>query len=1610
MADIGVLNLTIHDNSQTAADGLNSLASALTAVKTAKANFSLRIVANQIKGIVEAVQGIKGASTIIKNIGTMFNSIVKVSKVTDFAMGADKIRELAESMNLLADAKARMQEVSHGDATGGMKGTVMGEIAQSTTEAVQTVKKNVDALEDAMELARKSSQPFVKMAALGIYGTSMPKKQIEGQTMMDLDGLLKEAEGMQTVEHTTSQASEAFDVYNRTITEAIEKAKNYAAAQEELAKNAEAAKAAIAESSRIIHELEKPIDYSGIQTFIDKMTDATSGKWAFGSAATFQVPALEQGGPFEYAIDEIAHYSEALDQARRDMQFWSQEYDRIAKRIKYNGETAERTMELSWAEKSFYAAVEQAEEYEAHLALINEHIATYQDRMRGTGSIKGIYEDVNFGPTLAGLHGVEEQMRLIEEISKGTGLGIDEIKRQLEEFSNGMIHFGKESESMNGVLDEAAVDGLENFREEMDQVTESMGPAVSKITLLLERIQLLEGKLARLQDMPEFDKFGNPTSRNQQINDTMLQIGRTWEQLDRLVQKAHEAQAAQQAALSVANGPAQNPLHADYGQELVSNLVDNYSEIDLMELKLNGLQEALARDINNNAVDTQQIAERTMAIQRLKDKIEELKNAQDETSGSAISLGSAWSGLKAGMAKMFPTITQLLKRFRSMIMMRSMRYVIRQITAGFREGVENVYNYSKAVGTSLAPAMDQAATALQQMKNSIGAAVAPVIQALVPVLQNVVNWFINVINYANQFFALLNGQSTWTRALPEQAEAFEKSSKSAKNASKAMKDLLADWDELNIIQNQSGGGSGSGTGKTAEEYKNMFEEVSQFDERIKDSLSFIDEYLGGLTGLLKKAGLILLGWKFSKAFAGFLGTLGKLVAGGALVSIGLDLTYGAAYDAGAKGYFDSHDILRAIIGGLATALGGSLITSALGIGGAWGFGIGLMAAAVVTIVGYCQGEKDLNDASKWGNLTYTQDQIKDFVTKQFTFKVDAEIDVMDAHIRDEADAKNKVDAAVAEFNNSLENAEKIVADIDTSKPEEKVAAVKQAATDAKEAIEALKALIDTNEKGLQWTLTNFTFTNENGEDISAALLESIQVSNKTLREYFTGVGEDLAKLVYEGEKTGWKNGEMEAALALMESQKRIYDRADEMKNKLQVQQESSAAAEALKKSAEDGLLSRETAMQFYTEQTKRLQEYRDKVKETVQQEADSLLYFASLAESAAIEAGYDPNTNTGSEQAMALHDAYVEYMNNYNAIMDDVDKAIEDRLKDTKEAMAKEWANTLLAVYGGDYEKVAQVLGDNGVFEIDWSKGLFADTTSWKNINTHNIEETANRLRELLVQELVNPDMDYTGLVGHYINDLGGNVFDLLTDEARQAIADKILQYSDIPSNAYNIFKQMFYIDDETAGKYLQKPEYQDIWSDVLNQNGEPVKPELKVEPKIEVEVNEDDLMEQLKQEVVAALQDGKLDIQEELDLMTMSVELGLGMNALQDVLDEIGIKLDEEGNMIKDRGRTRPMAVIGSAGMSDSGNLARTNPYAIGTQQMAAATGTTAAEDKLVSGMNGMQRTGEESNDLLGQLIRICTQISQKSFTVEINPSARWGGVSERSKSAYGKVTGDYT
>ena len=174
---------------------------------------------------------------------------------------------------------------------------------------------------------------------------------------------------------------------------------------------------------------------------------------------------------------------------------------------------------------------------------------------------------------------------------------------------------------------------------------------------------------------------------------------------------------------------------------------------------------------------------------------------------------------------------QLWAAMKRIAMYRAMRTAIKMVTQAFREGIQNLYQYSSLINGTFKQSMDTLATSALYLKNSLGAMVAPIINALAPAIDMLVDKFVDLLNIFNQFLAMITGASTWTKALkyPKQyAENMER----AGGAAKELRATLLGFDEINRLDDLKARGGGGGT--PGMDYSKMFEEVPLIKKSLSD--------------------------------------------------------------------------------------------------------------------------------------------------------------------------------------------------------------------------------------------------------------------------------------------------------------------------------------------------------------------------------------------------------------------------------------------------------------------------------------------------------------------------------------------------------------------------------------------------------------------------------------------------------------------------------------------------------------------------------------------------------------------------------------------------------
>ena len=213
------------------------------------------------------------------------------------------------------------------------------------------------------------------------------------------------------------------------------------------------------------------------------------------------------------------------------------------------------------------------------------------------------------------------------------------------------------------------------------------------------------------------------------------------------------------------------------------------------------------------------------------------------------------AGLAAKVKQTTSGLGQMLSSLKRIAMYRAIRAFLSALTSAMKEGINNIYQYSNAMGGTFAQSMDRLATSSQYLKNSLGAMAAPIINALAPAIDFVIDKIATLLNYINMLFARLSGASVFTAAkksATSYGDSLSSAGSSAADAAKEIRNATTGIDELNMIMEND---SSSGGGGSSTDYGSMFEElpidssVSDFADKLKEAFTNADwEGLGTILG------------------------------------------------------------------------------------------------------------------------------------------------------------------------------------------------------------------------------------------------------------------------------------------------------------------------------------------------------------------------------------------------------------------------------------------------------------------------------------------------------------------------------------------------------------------------------------------------------------------------------------------------------------------------------------------------------------------------------------------------------------------------------------------
>lgn len=179
-------------------------------------------------------------------------------------------------------------------------------------------------------------------------------------------------------------------------------------------------------------------------------------------------------------------------------------------------------------------------------------------------------------------------------------------------------------------------------------------------------------------------------------------------------------------------------------------------------------------------------------------------------------------GFKAGTSAAIKFFSSLKR----IAMYRAVRYILSLITTSFKEGLQNVVQYSSSANA----VVSELTSKFTQLKNSIGAATIPLLQLIAPALISLMNLAMQAADALNQVFSVLAGNSIYIKANTDYWEDYAKSISNAKNS-------VAGFDELNKL------------GDSSTDYDSMFETVELDNAAVEDKFGWIIEIVGKIQNI-----------------------------------------------------------------------------------------------------------------------------------------------------------------------------------------------------------------------------------------------------------------------------------------------------------------------------------------------------------------------------------------------------------------------------------------------------------------------------------------------------------------------------------------------------------------------------------------------------------------------------------------------------------------------------------------------------------------------------------------------------------------------------------------
>lgn len=272
-----------------------------------------------------------------------------------------------------------------------------------------------------------------------------------------------------------------------------------------------------------------------------------------------------------------------------------------------------------------------------------------------------------------------------------------------------------------------------------------------------------------------------------------------------------------------------------------SNFADMFSDkMAKLELQATILTDKMAKLANAEDADPTQwntLEKQLLAVRLQYQAIEQ----QTKKNAAAVEeLGDKSKKTQNFLGKMW-------SKFKNVAFYRIVRTLLAQLTRSITAGLENIAKFNEDANNVLSVYK----TEFTYIKNSLGAALLPILQSLLPTITRISDGFVDITNSIGKISAALNGQKSFLQA--------KKYAQSYADTLEEVKKSTVGFDELNILGNNS---------STQDDASQMFEKVDISGWDVAGSIAKIAAVIASLTALISLIKGVNLGMVFTKMGAG----------------------------------------------------------------------------------------------------------------------------------------------------------------------------------------------------------------------------------------------------------------------------------------------------------------------------------------------------------------------------------------------------------------------------------------------------------------------------------------------------------------------------------------------------------------------------------------------------------------------------------------------------------------------------------------------------------------------------------------------------------------------